>query len=483
MAAIDSLREEINKVHIATGRLSSRRIASKADKVGAPVAHATVAKVLRMDDLPKWETLQRVIQGMGHDPARFQPLWDEAYREGQHVPEGLVVEGEAAEWVNVRNYLNANRGRLAAFASELYRPEQRLGDTGLLSPQSAWFPNEPIDLDSVELDYDAQAIPPVLDGRGEGTTSVRPLRTVAERYITYMGAVGELARPRLFFNAFGWRLTDVRFGRDPKLRFASTTYFETNNICEAVAHETASVHRQMKPNSEEAKRLVDFPIRRALVGDPFDLMQRSVLPAISTLVILNTPGRPRFWLQRRDAAAVATAGGMLQVIPSGAFQPANPHLGHDPHDFSLWRNVMREFAEELLGRLELSGDDRVAYDQPPLKTLDDMRRGGLVKVFLLGVALDALTLFGEVLTVAVVEPEAFRVLTEEVVLRSEEGELMDDVEGGEGASGAKALDGFSFAEPSIRRLIETNSIAPAGAGCLHLAWANREKLLNSTRRA
>jgi hypothetical protein len=67
--------------------------------------------------------------------------------------------------------------------------------------------------------------------------------------------------------------------------------------------------------------------------------------------------------------------------------------GADQADFDLWRNIMREYSEELLGNPEHDGDgDPVRYDAEPFKSLDAARESGLVRVYCLGAALDALTL-------------------------------------------------------------------------------------------
>ena len=50
------------------------------------------------------------------------------------------------------------------------------------------------------------------------------------------------------------------------------------------------------------------------------------------------------------------AGGMLSVIPTGVFQPASILPTHEPPDFDMWHNMMREYSEEFLGNPEHDGD-------------------------------------------------------------------------------------------------------------------------------
>jgi hypothetical protein len=209
----------------------------------------------------------------------------------------------------------------------------------------------------------------------------------------------------------------------------------------------------------------DLPYRR-LIGSPFDLGRRPVLPAISTLTIRRDGDQAEFLLHRRDPRAVAAAGGMLQVIPSGIFQPSSIRPAARAADFSIWRNIQREFSEELLGMAECDGDGRpVDYADEPFATLDAARADGRVRVYALGVALDALTLVGEILTVLVVDAEVFDGLSADFVDRNDEGSVV--------------AERVPFTESAIRDLLDSGKVAPAGAGCISLAWRWRNHVLSS----
>ena len=96
---------------------------------------------------------------------------------------------------------------------------------------------------------------------------------------------------------------------------------------------------------------------RDLVADPFDPQRRAVIPAITTLTIRlrRYPAEPSFLLHWRDPAKVATAGGLYDVVPAGEFQPSSVALWDRRNDFDLWRNIVREYSEELLGMPEHDG--------------------------------------------------------------------------------------------------------------------------------
>lgn len=287
------------------------------------------------------------------------------------------------------------------------------------------------------------------------------------RYAHYSRAIRDLDRPTLFNNTLSYRLLEVAAG--PRLTFGHTTYFDAVDVCEAVAHETARVAETATPDGLRWGRL---PFRQ-LVGDPFDLSRRPLLPSINTVTI--RAGRPaRFVLHRRNAGHVAVAGGMYHVMPAGVFQPSGISPAHQAHDFDLWRNVMREYSEEYLGVGEHDGSSSrlVDYDHTePFRSMYAARRDGTLRVFYLGLGLDALTLFGEILTVAVFAADLFDRLFDGLVPVNSEGAVVLASPAG------RAADGLPFDEPTVRRLLEGEPLAPSAAACLHLAWRSRAQIL------
>jgi len=101
-----------------------------------------------------------------------------------------------------------------------------------------------------------------------------------------------------------------------------------------------------------------------MIGDPFDLDRRAVIPAITTLTLRRTGATASFLLHWRDPDRVATAGGTYDVIPAGEFQPSSMAPGDQRTDFDLWRNMAREFSEELLGEPEYDGSRGRPVDFP-----------------------------------------------------------------------------------------------------------------------
>src|SRR5690606_19695541 len=124
-------------------------------------------------------------------------------------------------------------------------------------------------------------------------------------------------------NRASWRLTGVTWSAGKgAMTFGPTTYFAGIDTYEAVAHELALAaldeRGALRPT---APTLSDLPFRH-LIDDPFDLSRRPVLASVDTLTIRrDADGTASFLLHRRDARRVAVAGGMLQVVPAGVFQP------------------------------------------------------------------------------------------------------------------------------------------------------------------
>jgi hypothetical protein len=211
-----------------------------------------------------------------------------------------------------------------------------------------------------------------------------------------------------------------------------------------------------------------LPYRR-LVRDPFDLAAFPLMLSISTLTMRRSAAGVTFYLLRRSQKRVAIAGGMLSVVPTGVFQPASVVPTSQSPDFDLWRNVMREYSEEFLGNPEHDGDGPpidYATDEP-FRTLDAARRAGRVRIYFLGVGIDALNYVGDVFSVAVYDADLFDELFDGIVDSNDEGDLV----GG-------SSEEFAFTEQSVDRLFADGQLAPSGAACLRLAWERRATLVN-----
>lgn len=388
------------------------------------------------------------------------------YRAG--VADG-AVRASHQEWLAVRRGLQRYRSELTRVVSGLYPASVRLGSTGLLMPPG-WRLREPVELASVRLEWCGEVQSASITGQHEETLRLRPLAGPGQRYTRYHRAVCDLDRPRLFDNRLCYRLMQVRADESGgRVSFATTigsmSYFDMIDVGEALAHETALVALDHGGDlCPDRVQWAALPFRR-LAADPFALANYPLMLSVSTLTVRRSPAGSTFLLLRRDPAKVAIAGGMLSVFPTGVFQPASVVPAPGSPDFSLWRNVMREYSEEYLGNPEHDGDGPPAdyANAEPFRSLDRALADGRVRVLCLGLGVDALNYVGDVLTVAVFDSDVFDAVFGGMVQENAEGSVDREV--------------FAFDEDTVRRLLGTEPFAPSGAACLRLAWQHRASFL------
>jgi hypothetical protein len=163
---------------------------------------------------------------------------------------------------------------------------------------------------------------------------------------------------------------------------------------------------------------------------------------------------------------------MYHIIPAGIFQPAALAPAHQNNDFSLWRNVQREFCEEFLGNSEHDGNsiDPIAYDtNEPFVSFERARQAGDFRVFACAMVLEPLTLGVELVTVAVIEAPVFDALFAGMVALNEEGAAVSTEAG-------RPTVGIPFTAAARERL-RTEPLAPIARACIEMAWQHRRQLL------
>jgi len=364
------------------------------------------------------------------------------------------------DWLTVRSYLTEHRYDLAVDAAEDFPPASRVAGTPLLAAPG-WQPPLPVPLQDVSLELSDAAPAEV-----EVATPLLPQRADGTRYRRYSEAMGELAAPLVFQNRATYRLTEADLtARPPRLAFASGRYFDGIDTGEAAAHEYAAA-RLGGPAPGPRPPGVRPPGLRERFADPCDLRGRPANLAISTLTLRldRGPGRASFLLHWRDPAKVGHAGGLYQVIPVGVFQPSGEAPWNRQHDFSLWRCMIREFAEELGGHPEDYASDTVPVDYdswPFARQLTDALDRGQVRVWCLGLGTDPLTYATDLLTVAVIDSDVFDALFGVTRPRNAEGTI---------------LAAREFAAHVIDRSVTGEPVQAAGAALLRLAWRHRGTL-------
>ncbi|WP_066375852.1 hypothetical protein [Herbidospora mongoliensis] len=334
------------------------------------------------------------------------------------------------EWRRVRRHLNENRHGLAQRADLHYPDLARVGSTRLLTRET-WALAEPLDLHRVVLRWTDEPVAPCLDVPGD---------------MTYAEAMTAFDKPKLFENRTCYRLLDVTW---PELTFTRGMYFDAVNLGEAAAHEFAAADLNGEPGP-------DLPIRR-LVIDPTDLRARPAHPAISMLTLRHDreTGETTFVLHWRDPALVAHGGGLFQVMPVGVFQASAETPEAEKADFDLWKCVVREYAEEFLGRPEHYGPEFDYETWPLYRRLTDARERGDLRSLVLGIGVDPLSFATDILAVTVIEARTFDALFGAMTSSNDEGQ---------------ATKGVPFDEESVRRYVTREPMQAAGAAVLELAW-------------
>lgn len=387
-------------------------------------------------------------------------------------PEGdPYVAATQSEWRQVRTALNRRRVVLSRAVAGLYPADNRIGLTGLIAP-AAWTAQRPVDLADVGLTFHPNQPEPTLSGAEEQASRSRPLENIDQRYPRYSQATRDLDRPRLFENRTAWRLINQHpTATGARMDFADTTYFEAVDVSESLAHEAAGAlligsEAEVTPNPS----MREMPFRR-MIGDPFDGSRRPILPSTDTLTIRQDRDGASFVLHNRNAGNVVTAGGMLHIMPAGVFQPSSVRNAARTADFDLWRNITREFSEEFLGNAEHGGDGQlIDYATEPFASFDAARTAGTLRTYWFGTALDALTLWGEILTVAIFDADVYDRIFADMVHQNDEGSVVR-------TGRVHPTTAIPFTEHVVQELLDGGRLAPAAAGCLQLAWDHRRDLL------
>lgn len=370
-------------------------------------------------------------------------------------------------WLRVHSYLRANRHQLAVQAADLYPDAMKVAGTGLLTVPT-WLPDAPIPLDRISIELRDETPQPRITGVEPAAVSVLPVRPDDTRYGRYSEVVADLAAPKVFQNRSTYRLLDADLAAaNPRMMFGRGSYFDGIDVGEATAHEYAA-----SVLDEHTHR----PFRDA-IGDPCRLGARPVNMAISTLTIRfdRATGEAGFFLHWRDPAKVGHAGGLYMVVPVGVFQASGDAKWNERNDFSLWRGMIREFAEELLGESEDYNSEAAPIDYtawPFAARITESLEEGATRAWCLGLGVDPLTFATDLLTAVVIDARAFDDLFGNSVAINEEGAVVTSLDGA-----ACTGTGVPLVGDVVDRLVHTEKMQAAGAALIDLAWRNRSAII------
>jgi hypothetical protein len=362
-----------------------------------------------------------------------------------------------AQWLRINDFLRRNRYSLAVAAAGEYPDAVRLAGTPLLAAP-AWRLPAPIPLASVRLDFRPQTPPPALPDLASVAPYALPTRADGRRYQRYCDVIESLAAPTVFENRPIYRLVSADLsGAEPRLGFARGRFFEGINVGGPAAFEYAA----------SAIGVTGRRAYREAFGNPTNLTVRSAAMATSALTLRydRATGTATFPTHYRDPALVDHAGGLYQVIPVGIFQPSGEAAWNEENDFDLWRGLLREYAEELLGASEEYGSEDAPIDYqawPLARAMTDALATGEIRAYCLGLGTDPLTFAMDLLAVVVIDAPLYDELF---------GALVED-----NAEG-RVIAPRAFDEAAIKELTTDVPLQAAAAALLTLAHQHRDALL------
>src|SRR6185437_15444775 len=354
----------------------------------------------------------------------------------------------------------------------------RVAGTPLLAVP-AWRPPAPVPLDDITLEFRPDAPPPSAPDVAGLVPGALPERADGTRYQRYSDVIGELAAPAVYENRPVYRLieADLASAAGPRLAFGRGRYFTG-----PAGHEyAAAALAALGPAEAEADTPVDTatPLAalpspaagpcpyRAAIGGPTDLTGLVAMMATCALTLRydRATGTATFPLHYRQPGKVGHAAGMYTTIPVGVFQPSGEAPWNEANDFSLWRGLLREYAEELLGADEDHGSEHAPIDYaawPLAKAMTDGLTDGTVRDWCLGLGADPLTFALDLLAVVVIDAPRYDDLF---------GDMVDDNAEGH------VIKPRPFDAPSVTELVRDAPLQAAAAALLTLALTHRDTLL------
>jgi hypothetical protein len=366
-------------------------------------------------------------------------------------------------WLRVTGALGRERHVLSVRAARDYPAELQLAGTPLLAPP-AWRLPAPVPLERIRLDFRPDAPSPDVPDLAALAPAALPRRADGTRYHRYSDAVAALAPPAVFESRPVYRLleADLAGPAGPRLAFGRGRFFESVDAGGAAGFEYAAARLDGQFRAGAA----DGAYRTAL-GGPAGLTRRTATLAVSALTLRHdrAAGTASFPLHYRHPGQVSHAGGLYQVIPVGVFQPSGEAPWNEANDFSLWRGLLREYAEEFLGAEEDYGSEQAPVDYaawPLAKAMRDGLADGKVRAWCLGLGADPLTFAVDLLAVVVFDAPLYDHLF---------GELVDvNAEG-------RVISPRPFNPDSVTALLRYAPLQAAAAALLTLALTYRETLL------
>jgi len=379
------------------------------------------------------------------------------------------------EWLRVSAHARQHHYELATRIAAEYPTAARVAGTPLLTVP-AWRLPAPVPLDEIKLEFRPDAPPPAVPDVAGLVPGALPERADGSRYQRYSDVIGELAAPAVYENRPVYRLIEANLAGPAGLRlaFGRGRYFGGADFTGPAGHEYAAAELAALGSADTdvptaaLSRAAERPCPyRAAIGGPTGLTGRVGVMATCALTVRydRATGTATFPLHYRQPGKVGHAAGMYTTIPVGVFQPSGEAPWNEANDFSLWRGLLREYAEELLGVDEDHGSEHAPIDYaawPLAKAMTDGLADGTVRAWCLGLGADPLTFALDLLAVVVIDAPRYDDLF---------GDMVDDNAEGH------VIKPRPFDAPSVTELVRDAPLQAAAAALLTLALTHRDTLL------
>ena len=279
-------------------------------------------------------------------------------------------------------------------------------------------------------------------------------------------------KPRLF-NAPIYQLVEFS-NSNGQLEFicCRNDYFTYMDTCELLFYDFARVIWEKFISKGQNPDATKIKARNLKCKGDISLLEysnRCVGIGVNSIFLMKDRTDVTFFKHKRTPGATMEAINMEHVVPAGTFQPRRGIPDTPDLDFNIYKNILRELGEELLGKeemeqIKISPDD--ITDDYHIAAYHSLFVQGYAKAFFLGWGIDPLTTKAEFLTAVVVNMGEFK-------KRFGEPKFEHNWEG--------LQYSFRFNESVVREFVNGPYTLPAGAGCAQLAWENKDYLIESIR--
>ena len=328
--------------------------------------------------------------------------------------------------------------------------------------RAEWIPSVPFDLEDLVIDWRAGDDGQTVDRARRASARVLSSLQIAP-ISRYSDALVQIAGMTGLFDGTIYRLIEVDLKTSAKrMTFTRSSYFSYLDTCEILTFEADR-------RRATGKKVDGRGTLRRELGDPFDLRNRVTSLGINTLTMRVEGDHAGFFLHRRDPNRVVNNSSLLGLVPAGEFTPSDVSNEAFVNDLDIWRNIMREYAEEFLGVDDAQGRGGRWIDYAgasPYRDLERARVNGTLRVKVLGLGIDPVAWKPELLTVCLIEAVEFDAIFAPVLARNDEGTILM----------GNGRDGLPFDARTVAQYCAERTISPTAKASLQLAWKFRTEL-------